>query len=178
MDEKLEIALKEYELATHHYLHEDKMKTDALRNSIIAVITIMSITTTIIASEYIKNIQIKLWFSIIMGLSGILISFCYGVQYRRILRYQEAREARLEELEKIIEETNHFAPRTIRYGLELMDRKKLHIPENYFKPCIRMGILESWSSNIWFKMLIPWFLIILWIIFLVVVVRELLFYSF
>lgn len=170
--EDLEIALKEYELLTNHYLHEDNMKNYALRNSVIAVITIISIIMMIIASEELDS-TIKQWFCIIMGSSGIIISFSYGIQYRRILRYQEVREARLEELEKNIEESNYFAPKTIRYGLELIDRKKLHIRGNDFKPFIKLGVVESISSSFWFKVLIPWVLIILWIIFLVVVLIDL-----
>ena len=166
--EDLEVALKEYELLTNHYLHEDNMKNYALRNSVIAVITIISIIMMIIASEELDS-TIKQWFCIIMGSSGIIISFCYGIQYRRILRYQEVREVRLEELEQNFEDSIYFAPKTIRYGLELMDRKKLHIRGNDFKPCIQLGIVESISSSLLFKLLMPWVLIIIWFIFLVVI---------
>jgi len=93
-----------------------------------------------------------------------------GIQYRRILRYQEVREARLEELEKNFEESIYFTPKTIRYGLELMDRKKLHIRGNDFKPCMQLEIGESISSSLLFKLLMPWVLILLLIIFLVVAV--------
>ena len=167
--EDLEVALKEYELLTNHYLHEDNMKNYALRNSVIAVITIISIIMMIIASEELDS-TIKQWFCIIMGSSGIIISFSYGIQYRRILRYQEVREARLEELEKNIEESNYFAPKTIRYGLKLMDCNELHIGENDFKQFIKLGIVESISSSFLFKLLMPWVLIFILFIFLVVVV--------
>lgn len=169
-NEDLEIALKEYELLTNQYLHEDNMKTYALRNSVIAVITIFSIIMMFITSEL--DSIIKQLFSIIMGFSGIIISFSYGIQYRRILRYQEVREVRLEELEKKFEESNYFAPKTFRYSLELMSRKKLHVCENNFKPFIELGIAESISSSLLFKLLIPWVLIIIWIIFLVVLVID------
>jgi len=168
----LEIALKEYELLTNHYLHEDNMKNYALRNSVIAVMTIISIIMMIIAyeskSDYI--IPIKQLFCIIMGFSGIIISFSYGIQYRRILRYQEVREARFEELERNFEESDCFTPKTIKYGLELMDRKKLHVRGNDFKPCIQLGIVESISSSLLFKLLMPWVLIFLLGIFLLVAV--------
>jgi len=166
--EDLEVALKEYELLTNHYLHEDNMKNYALRNSVIAVITIISIIMMIIPSDEF-NSRIQQWFIVTMGFSGIIISFSYGIQYRRILRYQEVREARLEELEKNIEESNYFAPKTIRYGLKLMDCKKLHIRNNDFKPFIKLGVVESISSSLLFKLLMPWVLIIIWIIFLVVI---------
>ncbi|KAF5424032.1 MAG: hypothetical protein C5S44_02600 [Candidatus Methanocomedens sp.] len=175
--EDLEVALKEYELLTNHYLHEDNMKNYALRNSVIAVMTIISIIMMIIAYES-ESIIIKQLFCIIMGSSGIIISFSYGIQYRRILRYQEVREARLEELEKNIEESNYFAPKTVRYGLELMDRKKLHICGNNLKPCIQLGIAESISSSLLFKLLMPWVLIFLLVIFLLVAVIGLHFGTF
>ena len=164
----LEVALKEYELLTNHYLHEDNMKNYALRNSVIAGITIISIIMMIIASDELST-TIQQWFCIIMGFSGIIISCSYGIQYRRILRYQEVREVRLEELEKKFEDSIYFAPKTIRYGLELMDRKKLHIPENNFKPFIQLNIAEIFSSSLLFKLLMPWVLIIIWFIFLVVI---------
>ena len=167
----LEIALKEYELLTNHYLHEDNMKNYALRNSVIAVMTIISIIMMIIAYEpKSDSIIIKQLFCIIMGFSGIIISFSYGIQYRRILRYQEVREARFEELERNFEESDCFTPKTIRYGLELMDRKKLHIRENDFKPYIQLGIVESISSSLLFKLLMPWGLIFLLFIILVVAI--------
>lgn len=165
----LDVALKEYELATQHYWHEDKMKTDALRNSILSVIAIMTAVTTIISSDFIKNVNIKYGFSVIMGLFGSLISFSYGMQYQRILKYQEAREARLEELERIIEKSNYFAIRTIRYGLQLMETKNLSLCENKFKRFIKIESLESWSSSKSFKLLLPWFLLFLWVMFLIVV---------
>ncbi len=177
-DKNLEIALKEYELATQHYFHEDKMKTDALKNSILAVIALMTAVATIISAEYLKDYPIiKFGFSVIMGLSGILISVSYGVQYRRILKYQKSREDRLEKLEKIIEERNHFEIRTIRDGLEQMKSKESPLPKNKFLQSIDTS-LETVSSSIYFRFLVPWFLIILWFIFLVVVVIGLLFYSF
>jgi hypothetical protein len=166
--EDLEVALKEYELLTNNYLHEDNTKNYALRNSVIAITTMFSIFIMIIASEF--DSILKQLFCLIVGNSGIIISFSYGIQYRKILRYQEVREARLEELEKNIEESNYFAPKTIRYGLELMDSNKLYIRGNNFKPCVVLGVVDSISSSLFLKLLMPWVLIINFIIFLVVVV--------
>lgn len=167
-DTILEIALKEYELATQHYFHEDKMKTDALKNSIIATITIMSVVITIISTNYITDKILKIGFSFIMGFIGILISVGYGAQYRRILKYQEARESRLEKLEKTIEERNHFAIRTIRDGLELMKPKEVQASKSEFKS-VRTLNLASFSSSNWFKVIIPGFIIGIWITFLIVI---------
>lgn len=173
----LEIALKEYELATQHYWHEDNMKTDALKNSIIVAATIMPVVTAFIFNppqsleDYIKEPIVKIGL-VIIGLSGFLISISYGIQYRRILKYQEVREARLEELEKIIEDGNYFAIQTIRYGLKLMKNKELKVSDK----CIRLGILERVSSSYMFK-LVTLAILLIWIIFLILLGRALFFYS-
>jgi|GEM_PF-4363393 len=167
----LEIALKEYELATQHYFHEDKMKTDALKNSFIVFATILTVVTAIIFNPqskeyYTKEPIIKIWLFVI-GLAGFLISFSYGLQYIRILKYQEAREARLEELEKIIEEGKFFALQTIRYGSYLMKNKKLNVS---FKSLSVSG-LACWSSSNVFKIVII-VIILIWFIFLILLLHD------
>lgn len=59
---------------------------------------------------------------------------------------------------------SHFPIRTIGYVLELMKQKKLDIPQNDFRWRIELDKLESDSSSELFKFLVPWFLIILWIV--------------
>lgn len=172
MNEKLDIALREYELATQHYFHEDKMKTDALKNSLFVIIAIFAAITAVISIDKTANFpsdkvsleHIKMWFIFALGLSGIFISISYGIQYRRILKHQEARLARLEELERIIEDMSHFPIRIIGYGLELIKQNKLDIPQNKFVQHIELGKIENTSSSKLFKFLVPWFPIILWIV--------------
>ena len=151
------------------------MKTDALKNSITVAAIIMPVVTAIIFNppqsleNYIKEPIVKIGL-VIIGVSGFLISISYGIQYRRILKYQEAREARLEELEKIIEDGNYFAIQTIRYGLKLIKNKKLKVSDNW----IRLDILERVSSSNMFK-LVTMVLIILWALFFIALVKILYF---
>ncbi len=173
-DKDLDIALKEYELATQHYFHEDKMKTDSLKNSIIATITMMSVVITIISTNYITDKILKIGFSFIMGFIGILISVGYGAQYRRILKHQEIYESRLEKLEKIIKESHHFEIRTTQDVLELMKPKESHASKSRFKSVRTLG-LASFSSSNWFKVIIPGFIIGIWIALLIAILA---FYSY
>lgn len=165
----LDIALKEYDIATQHYLHEDKMKNESLKRSIIVVVTISSIIVTILSLEDITNNIILKQLAILLFISGAIISLSYGIQYRRILKYQDVKEARLEELERIFENSKYFTIKTISYGLELSHKNKLNVCDNKFYECVEFNIVDRISSSSFFKIVFPWGIIIMWCIFLFVV---------